>query len=46
VSLEADKKAIKNGMMFELLFISFEEKLEAREFFPFVLSAGRQAYFL
>jgi len=32
VSLEADKKVVKNAILLELLFIDFEEKLEAREF--------------
>jgi hypothetical protein len=47
VSLEVDKKVVKNGILLELLFIGFEEKLEAREFFfPFFPSTGKQAYFL
>jgi hypothetical protein len=31
--LKSNKKAVKNGMLLELLFIGLEEKLEAREVF-------------
>jgi hypothetical protein len=42
VSLKANKKVVKNAILLELLFIGFEEKLEARESFPLLYFNGKE----